>query len=429
MEYVIKNFDQLATSALRRQALLIAEAGYEATNTKKAVENAVDFDEKKNLLIVQKQKFNLAGKKKISILGIGKAALEAASAIYKILGEKISAGYVIDVRDGDISKEIICRVGSHPLISKQNVAYSKEALNLLSDLTKDDLVIAVISGGGSALFEVPYEMTAEQEAQIFMLLTEQGASIGELNTVRKHISQIKGGQLAKIIYPATCVSLIFSDVPGNDIGTIASGPTVKDETSTRDAMGVLNKYDILKKAELATCKLKETPKEEKYFANVHNVVIVSPEEVLGVMKEKAEDLGFGVEIFSHQFQGQARELGLQIARAAKAGKCLLGAGESTVVIAGQGKGGRNQEMALAALPSISENQVLLCLASDGHDNTEAAGAIIDSSTLNRAHNLGLDIKQYLQNNDSFTFFEAVGDQVITGQTGANVSDFFVYLKN
>jgi glycerate-2-kinase len=147
------------------------------------------------------------------------------------------------------------------------------------------------------------------------------------------------------------------------------------------------------------------------------------------MKEKAEDLGFGVEIFSHQFQGIAAELGRQIATAAKAGKCLLGAGESTVVITGQGKGGRNQEMALAALPLISENQVLLCLASDGHDNTEAAGAIIDSSTLNRARNFGLDIKQYLQNNDSFTFFESVGDQVITGQTGANVSDFFVCLKN
>lgn len=428
--HIIKNFDQLATSALRRQALLIAEAGYEAINTKKAVENAVDFDEKKNLLIVQKQKFNLAGKKKIIILGIGKAALEAASAIYKILGEKISAGYVIDVRDGDISKEIICRAGSHPLISERNIAYSKEALNLLSDLTKDDLVIAIISGGGSALFEVPYEMNAEQGAQIFKLLTGQGASIGELNTVRKHISLIKGGQLAKIIYPATCVSLIFSDVPDNDISTIASGPTVKDETSTRDAMGVLNKYDILKKAGLAICKLKETPKEDKYFTNVHNVVIVSPEKVLAAMREKAEDLGFEVKYFSQSFQGIARALGPQIIAANNGHhECLLGAGESTVVITGQGKGGRSQEMALAALPSISEKQVLLCLASDGHDNTDAAGAVIDSSTQNRARNLGLDIEQYLQNNDSFTFFEAVGDQVITGQTGVNVSDFFVYLKN
>ncbi len=407
---------------------MVAEAAYEAINTTKAVQNAIKFNIKKDQLFVQKQKFDLSEKRKIICLGIGKAALGAISVIYEILGDKISAGYVIDVKEGDLGQRIICRAGTHPLVSEQNIKYTKEMLALLEDLTKDDLVIVAVSGGGSALFELPYEISSEQEVLIFKHLTAQGATISELNTVRKHMSRTKGGQLAKIIYPATFIGLIFSDVPGNDFSMVASGPTVKDTTTARDAQEILQKYDVLERAGLYVCKLVETPKEEKYFDNIHNFLIVSPQAALEAMKERAEELGFRANVFSDPFQGEARKLGRQIVSNIKPQQCLLGTGESTVTIAGAGLGGRNQEMALGALQQIGENQVLLCLASDGHDNTDAAGAIADRVTKSKALALGLDPEFFLANNDSYHFFQSTGDLINTGLTGANAADFFVCLQ-
>ncbi|MCX6797269.1 MAG: DUF4147 domain-containing protein [Candidatus Doudnabacteria bacterium] len=425
---VIKNFEALATSSLRKQALLIAEAGFGAINTTDAILEQVKYNAKKQQLFIQDQKFDLSKFKRIIYLCIGKVALEAATALSQILGERITRGFVIDVKEGFINEKIICRAGTHPLISEQNINYTKEALSFLEDLTKDDLVIFIVSGGGSALFELPFEITAEKQAEIFKALTKQGANIKELNTVRKHISLVKGGQLAKKIYPASLISLVFSDVPGDDLSMVASGPSLKDSTTAREAQAVLEKYKVTQTLNLSSIKLVETPKEEKYFINTHNFLIVSPARALLAMREKAEEMDFKVEIFSKNYQGEARKLSAQIIQAAKAKGCLLGAGESSVIIKGNGTGGRNQEMALAALPSISENQVFVALASDGRDNTEAAGAIVDESTIQRAKNLGLDPPQYLENNDSFTFFEAVGDAVMTGLTGSNVADFFVCLK-
>jgi glycerate-2-kinase len=299
---------------------------------------------------------------------------------------------------------------------------------MLASCSEKDLVLCVVSGGGSALLCSPHDMTCEQEVSIIAALTVKGATIQELNTVRKHISTVKGGQLAKTMYPATIISLIFSDVPGDDLSMVASGPTVMDNSFMKDAAAVLKKYSILEVCQMPLCNLTETPKEEKYFKNVQNVLAVSPKHALAAMREKAEDLGFDVKIFAENFQGIARDLGLKIISENKTGQCLLGAGESTVKIAGKGKGGRNQEMALAALSSISENQVLVCAASDGHDNTDSAGAIVDVGTKARAKALGLNLQEYLNNNDSYNFFEALGDRLITGPTEANVSDFFVCLK-
>jgi glycerate-2-kinase len=209
---------------------------------------------------------------------------------------------------------------------------------------------------------------------------------------------------------------------------VASGPTVLDNTTNAQASAILAKYDVLAMCQLPSCNLLETPKEQKYFANAHNILFVSAKQALAAMGETADNLGFNVKIFSDSYQGEARELALKIIAQSQKGQCLLGAGESTVKIIGKGTGGRQQEMALAALSSLHENQVLICLASDGRDNSDSAGAIIDSSSLVRAKTLNLEPKTYLDNNDSFSFFEQLGAQVITGATSANVSDFFVMLN-
>jgi glycerate-2-kinase len=427
--HIIKNFDRLATSVLRRQALEIAEAGLGAINTKEAVKRTVGYNQKKQILEVAGTRYQLQNFERVMCIGFGKAAFDAVSELQSILSDKITCGYVIDLKEGNLGN-ITCKIGTHPYPTKINIQATKELMAMLSSCTQKDLVLCAVSGGGSALLCYPNDMTCEAEVSIISALTVKGADITELNTVRKHISKVKGGQLAKLMYPATVISLIFSDVPGDDISMVASGPTVKDTTFMKDAAAVLKKYDALEICKMPSCNLVETPKEAKYFEKVHNVLAVSAKQALAAMKEKAEDLGFEVKIFSENFQGIARELAPQIIRENnKARECLLGAGESTVHIVGKGKGGRNQEMALAAISSAAENQVLACVASDGHDNTDSAGAIVDGGSLARAKALGLDPAAYLENNDSYTFFENLGDQLITGLTEANVSDFFVCLKS
>jgi glycerate 2-kinase len=424
---MIKNFEQLATSPLRRQALIIAESGYAAINTKNAVENNFLFDNKTQLLNVYGQIFDLSRFKRIICVGFGKAALEAVATIQNTLKDRISCGYVIDLKDGVLGN-ITCKIGTHPYPTLVNVQATKELMTMLEESGEKDLVICVVSGGGSALLCYPHDMSCETETAIISALTVKGATIQELNTVRKHISEVKGGRLAKIIYPATCISLIFSDVPGDDLGMVASGPTVKDETDNRLAQEILTKYNTLELCQMPSCKLLETPKEDKYFERIHNILFVSGQTAMAAMREKAEDLGFDVKVLTPAFTGEARVLGPEIVLQNKPGQCLLGSGESTVKIIGIGKGGRNQEMALAALPKLTENQVLLCLASDGHDNNEAAGAVVDESVLIKAETLMLESKTYLDNNDSFSFFEATGDLIFTGLTEANISDFFVCVK-
>jgi glycerate-2-kinase len=427
-DHIIKNFDKLATSGLRKQAFLIAEAGYHAINTDKAIRHYVVFDAQKQRLAVCGKKFDLKNFKRVFCVGIGKAALEAVTSLSLILKDSITCGYVIDLKTGDLPLNITSRAGTHPYPSEENIKYTKELVALLENLGEDDLVLCVVSGGGSSLFTWPQDLSVEDQTKLFKTLTKQGATIAEINTVRKHTDRVKGGNLAKLLYPATVVSLIFSDVPADDLSMVASGPTVLDGTFTLDAAAVLEKYNVLKQLDLPKLKLHETPKQEKYFVKVHNLLLVSAKSVLEAMKSRAEDLGFEIEVFSEHFQGEARKLGVEIISQTKKGRCLLGAGEGTVTITGQGLGGRCQEMALAALPEIGEDQVLLCLASDGHDNTDAAGAIADRQAFLKARALGLDPKTYLENNDSFHFFESLDDLVFTGLTGSNVSDFFVYLR-
>jgi glycerate-2-kinase len=243
------------------------------------------------------------------------------------------------------------------------------------------------------------------------------------------LSLVKGGQLAKLIYPTKLISLIFSDVPGNDLSTIASGPTVPDKTTVKEAQGILERYSILKKVGITQIELRETPKDHKYFKHVENLLFVSAKTALKAMREKAEDLGYEAQVFNEQFQGEVKKLSQDIIKVGnKKHLCWLGAGESTVEVKGKGVGGRNQELALRVLPFLHPHQVFLSLASDGHDNCESAGAVVDSSTLMRAKNLQLNLESCLANNDSFNFLEKVGDNIHTGLTGANVADLFILLN-
>jgi glycerate-2-kinase len=255
-----------------------------------------------------------------------------------------------------------------------------------------------------------------------------GADINELNTARKHLSNVQGGQLAKIAYPARIIGFVFSDVIGNDISTIASGPLSKDTTTAEDAVRVLEKYDIMKVCKLPDCQVVETPKEDKYFENVNLFLAVDNNKALEAMKTEAQKIGYDAIIETSILLGEAREVGEMLAKKnISARQALLFGGETTVTVSGEGKGGRNEELALGALPYVGEHMLVLSAASDGHDNTDAAGAIADLYSVEKASKLGLNYKTFLAENNSYEFWKKVDSQIITGPTGANVSDLMIVL--
>lgn len=424
---IIKNFDQLASTPLRKQALLIAESGLRAINTNGAVQQAVRFDVGKNTLVVQGRTYDLACVERVLVVGFGKAAFEAVDALYRIMGDRIDCGYVLDLKGGSRGS-LTCTIGSHPYPTLVNVEATKQIVEVLEGLTDKDLLLCVVSGGGSSLLCYPYQQSCEMQAGIVSALTRQGANIRELNTVRKHMSLVKGGQLAKAAYPAQIVNLIFSDVPGDELDMVASGPTLPDATTVSDAAAVMKKYDILNMCALPRCELQETPKEQKYFERVSSHLLVSAGVALEAMRVKAEDLGFAARIYKSAYAGEARELAREFVLEPKPGECVLAAGESTVTIEVPGKGGRNLELALAALTCIGPDHVLLTCDSDGYDNTNFAGALVDTHTRARAAHMNMDSLVYLNTNASYSFFEQLGDALNTGLTGSNISDFVISIR-
>lgn len=424
----IKNFNQLATTVLRKQALLVLEAGLSAIDTGSAVQSQVRYDEKKAELHIAGSAYSLKKIQRIVVVGFGKAAYDAVTALYKIVGSRIACGFVLDLKGGS-QGSLTCTIGSHPFPTHVNVAATKQIVEVVTSLTENDLLICVVSGGGSSLLCYPYELTCEAETKIVQSLMRAGADIHELNTVRKHISMVKGGQLAQAAYPAQVVNLVFSDVPGDDMGMVASGPTIKDTTTAHDAAAILAKYNVLNVCNMPSCNLRETPKDEKYFERVSSHMIVSASKALYAMQTKAHDLGLSPRIYKEAYMGHAHDLAREFLDEVQPGQCLLAAGESTVELgANSGAGGRNLEMALAALSLVGEKRVLLAIDSDGYDNTSFAGAIVDSNTVTNAKRLGLNVQAELNSHNSYLFFEAVGDYVETGLTGANVADLVVVLS-
>lgn len=426
---IIKNFNQLATTPLRKQALQIAEAGLEAIQTTNLTNAGFQYDESSDLLTVKGQQFSLVGFERVFVVGAGKVVAPAASVIEQKLGDRINDGLIIDIVPSNL-KKIKSAVGTHPLPSSVNVSATKEIVDLVSNAGEKDLIITLIGGGGSSLLCAPADVTLEEERLITQALMDTGTDIKEMNTVRKHFSLVKGGNLAKFAYPATVISLIFSDVPGDDISEVASGPTVPDSSTVDDAEAILYKHDILMKCSLKSCGLRETEKDPKYFEKVHNILFCSALDSLAAMKQEAEKLGLNVRVWDTDYSGEASVIGKQIVNETQPGECVIATGESVVTmeVSGSGSGGRNQEMALAAASVIGQDCVFAAIASDGRDNSDVAGAIVDSSTREKITSLGNNIEELLANHNEYAALLDVEASVITGITGSNVSDFFICIK-
>ncbi|MCX6738755.1 MAG: DUF4147 domain-containing protein, partial [Candidatus Parcubacteria bacterium] len=306
MEHIIKNYSELTTNVLRRDALDILEAGYGAILTKEAIRNSVIKNN--GMLQCKNESIHLSDYERVFVVAIGKCANDAGQALEDILEENLTDGVVIDIKPAEF-KKLRSFVGTHPYPSEQNVLAVKEIVAMISGLSEKDLVITVISGGGSSLLSLPYKITTEELSAITRKLMDKSAPIRELNIVRKHLSEVQGGSLAKKAYPAKVISLIFSDVPGNDIATIASGPTVLDQSTKEEAEAILEKYDIREECGLPELETMETPKDEKYFANVKNLLVVTNDIALQTMEKKAEELGYHTTIENDRVEGVARDFG------------------------------------------------------------------------------------------------------------------------
>lgn len=430
MTHRIQNYDELAVTPLRRDALALAEVGYEAINVAAALRRKLVIEH--DALRIGEKQYPLANRR-IYFVGVGKCAFVAAGAMEQILGPRLTGGIAIDPSPPPAERfeRITLYQGTHPLPSNENEAATAELFSFLSGRKESDLVLMLISGGGSTLLclhDAP--MTCVDEGILFNELTHKGASIQEINTVRKHISRARGGGLARACYPAEVLSLIVSDVPGNDLGFISSGPTVLDTSTVKDAEDILKRYEI---PQLPSYLLFETEKDPHYFERVTNELFLTNEDALDTISREAERLGYRSTIVDTHLTGEASEVGRQVVSAlheAPGKTALLYGGETTVTITEQGgNGGRNLEMAIAALPTLTDNELVLPLASDGHDNCDRAGGIADSLTRTHAEEKAASIDDNLRRHTSLDFFDATGDALITGYTGSNVSDIIIALKD
>lgn len=411
---------------LRKDALAVLRAGIRAIRTEDAVARACRLSG--DLLTIGKKRFDLRNFRRVFVIGIGKASLDAAKALETILGDRITDGIVLDVRSAKL-RRIRSLAGTHPLPSMANTRATGEIIGLLKQVDSRDLVVTVVSGGGSTLLCWPYDLKCDDMAALTSELMRRGATIQEVNTVRKHTSEVLGGQFARLAYPATLVGLIFSDVPGDGLDVIASGPTVMDTTTVPDAERVMAKYDLLRACRLPNCDLRETPKDPALFRHVTNVLVVSNRVALDAMARAAKERGYRCRIGDVALVGEAREVGRALAETpVRAGEMILYGGETTVTVRGNGKGGRNQELVLGALAYVVDDGIVLSCASDGIDNSPVAGAIADAETRRKAAALRLSPDKYLAKNDSLPFFEKAGGQIVTGPTGANVSDLMLVAR-
>ncbi len=418
---LIKNFDSLASTLQRKKALEIVEAGLEAIQPQKVLGSELSI--KNSELTIHDKKVNLDNYERVYIVGFGKGSAGIVKYLEKLLGEKLTEGWDIDLVD-ETFKKIHYTKGTHPLPSQINIDFTNLVVNSLSDLGENDLVLVVICGGGSAMFE-SLAIPLEELEKLNQEMLRSGATIEEMNIIRKYVSVVKGGGFAKILAPARVVSLICSDVPGNDISTIASGPTVMDKHTNEEAMVILKKYKI---DAIYPSELIDLPKAKEFFENVQNILLVSNKTALSAMEEKAKALGLSVRIYTDKLQGDARELGKKLIEETKPDEVLLVGGESTMKVTGNGKGGRNQALVLSALPFIKDDTILVAFDSDGMDYFGYAGAIGDIQTVEKAKELDLSQKEYSDNDDSYHFFEKVGDGIDTGKLESNVSDLYVVLK-
>lgn len=378
--------------------------------------------------------------KNIYLVAIGKAAWTMANAASKYLGDKIKKGIVITKYDhsmGEIPRIEIFEAG-HPTLDENTVTATKKAIELVSNLTEEDEVLFLVSGGGSALFEAPLEgVTLFDLAQLNNEMLASGADIVEINMIRKRLSSVKAGRFASISHPATVYSVVLSDVLGDRLDTIASGPAVPDESTTDDALKVVEKYNLLLTGKQKEYLQLETP---KVVENVETVVTGSVKSLCNSAAKTARELGFEPYVLTTTLNCEASEAGRFLASIAadtlegvnyfKKPCAIIAGGETVVNLKGTGLGGRNQEIALSAATGIAglDDVMIFSLGSDGTDGpTDAAGGVVDGNTVSMLKEKGLDVSEILANNDAYHGLKAVDGLIVTGPTGTNVNDVSIIL--
>jgi len=435
----------LAGEMLRKHSLAIFRAALKAADPVEAVLRHLKVD--RGALVAGRKRYRLDAFRNVHVVGTGKASAAMAVAVERLLGGRISGG-LINVKYGHLAKlkRIDLNECGHPVPDQRGVEGARRIAEIAQAATAGDLVLCLISGGGSALLPYPAPpVTLEEKQAATRLLLKCGANIHEINSIRKHISAIKGGQLARMAYPATVVALMLSDVIGDDLDVIGSGPTAPDSSTFAFAKGVFDKYGVYGEVPATVRErleaglrgeIEETPKAgDECFRRTENLVVGSNLLAVSAAERKARELGYRTLVLSTFIEGETRDVARMHAAIAKEvvrrGRplkppcCIISGGETTVTIRGEGLGGRNQEFALAAALDIAglENVVTLSGGTDGTDGpTDAAGAVADGATVRRAEKLGLSAAGFLARNDSYHFFEALGDLVKTGPTGTNVMD-------
>lgn len=440
----------MGTTKLRQDALSIFQMGLKAVDPKTAVHRFVKRDG--NLIRVAERKYDLKKYNRIFVVGAGKASAAMAAAVEEILGDRISGG-IINVKYGHVEllQKIKLNEAGHPVPDEAGLAGAWHIADLVEQAGAEDLVLCLISGGGSALLPLPADgISLNEKQEVTKHLLACGAAIPEMNAVRKHLSQIKGGQLARLAYPAAVIALILSDVVGDHLDVIASGPTVPDSSTFAESQHILQRYQIWETLPASVKErirrgvrgeIPETPKAgDAVFSTVQNVIIGSNIQALLAAEEKAQTLGYHTLILSSAIEGETRDAARVHAAIAKEivssghpltrPACVISGGETTVTLRGPGKGGRNQEFVLAAAMDIAglENTVIFSAGTDGTDGpTDAAGAVCDGATVARARAAGLDPVEHLNQNDAYPLFQKLNDLIITGPTNTNVMDLRLVL--
>ena len=442
--------DEKLLKQMRSEAEEIFKSSLAAVNPYQAVKRFVRLAGHKLILGTEKDpvtELDLTTYDSITIVGAGKATAPMAKALEELVGERINQG-IINVKYGFTEDLVFTEIieAGHPLPDSNGVKGTRRILDLLHHAGEKDLVFSLMSGGGSALLPQPAgEITLSEKQDLTRDLLACGASIDEINAVRKHISSSKGGQMARAASPATIVNLMLSDVVGDKMDVIASGPFVPDNSTFEEAWRILSKYQLKDIPAKILAYLKaglerqvpETPKiNDPVFDSVFNFIVGSNIHALRSAREKAEALGYETLILSSMVEGEAREVALVHSAIAKEivktglpvppPACIVTGGENTVTIRGKGLGGRNQEFCLAAaldLVELPPRVVVLSGGTDGNDGpTDAAGAVVDPFTVIRGKELGMEATDFLHNNDAYHFFEKTKDLLLTGPTNTNVMD-------
>ncbi len=445
----------LQASPLGEWVIPVLMSAIQAVDPTQAVKRALVLQD--NRIIFGDRTYNLEDTTHLWVVAIGKAGLPMAYAVEEILGELVTGGVVLTKQLHSHQSLDTARyqvlIGGHPVPDIHSLDGSQAILDLLSETRQDDLVIFLISGGGSALLTSPAEDLSITVIQaLTSTLLSCGANINQINTLRKHLSQVKGGQLARWAAPSQAIALVLSDVIGDPLDVIASGPTVPDPTTYQEALDIMDQYQIRDSVPSIILghlnrgvqgEIPETPKPgDPIFKRVCTQVIGNNYTAARAAADQARQLGFNTAILSTFVQGEARGVGRLLAGLARqvveTGEplpkpaCIILGGETTVTLRGKGLGGRNQEVALSTVTDLSglAGTLVVTLATDGEDGpTDAAGAVVSGQTLERATGLGLDPAVFLDNNDAYHFFEPLGDLLRPGPTGTNVCDLnFIFVK-